>query len=1097
MKESRNKRSRPGWLLVALPVCLILVVIWGLSRERTQLPQVSQTSSILFSEICTKNETVIADNQENYRDYIELYNSGADINLAGYSLTDGRRESAPFGDLIVPEGGYCLLFIDKELTGFSLGAAGGDCIQLISPDGTIAAQVITQPLEEDQVMLWSETGYTISREATPGFSNDKAGLQAFRTGTESDDLPLKISEVLTENATACPDERGEFGDVVELHNTGSIPVNLGQYCLSDTPEARFRYRLPNVMLEPNGYILIFCDGDNYLGENGEIHANFALSKGDVLCLTAADGRYAACPVQFPGEDVSLALDGEGNYKNASVSLGYANDENGIECYVNSRMDETAPLVINEVLLSASQVPYLGESTDVVEIFNRSNQVVSTAGWYLSDGEDPYSYPLPAAKLQPGESMVIPCSREETGFALSQRDVLCLYTPQFRWASRVCCGETAEGQSIIRTENGLYTTGAVSLGYANTPEGVQQFEAGRQPEGLRISELMSANYSYLKGSYGKTSDWVELYNGGDTAVQLKEYAFGESLEELGAYPLPDIVLEPGAYCVIFLSDKMETYQAGRQYLPFNLASEGAGLYLTHGEELTDYVIIPQLPTDAAYGRAADSYGFGVLQKGTPGEKNTAGAELTAAPVAATAQGTYELEGVLEVVLSGNGTIYYTTDCTKPTTASTPYTGPIMLTETTVIRAIACEEGKLPSQAVDLTYVINEGHGLPVVSLVTAPADLWDYYTGIYMEGPGADPVFPHPGANYWQPWEKAATVSLFETDGGGFSSPCGLAIFGAYSRALSIKPFSCFFRDTYGAGELNYPLFGEEGLNSYESFVLRCGGQDFLKARVRDVLMTSLVGEQTNVAVQKYRPVVLYLNGEFWGVYFIREKISENYVAGNYNVLPEDVTLCEANGSDSPEYMALRAYVKSHDLSQQEHYDYVCSQIDVENYIDYILAEIYVANSDNGNIKFFKTTEGKWTWILYDTDYGFADADSNTFLTHLNPGGTGHANAFSTVLINGLLRNPDFKEQFLRRLAWQMDNIWTEENVNARLDELQALMGADMKKDQDRWFRHAGSWEYHMDLLRTYVAARNRNMVQFARDYFGLTADQMRDYGFHI
>lgn len=1090
-----RKRKKSLWLVIVLVICLLAAAVWGISREQAQNPQLMEDTGLVFSEICSKNGSVIADNQENYRDYIEIYNGGADINLVGYTLTDGRKESAPFGDLLIPAGGYSLIFVDKELTGFSIGAAGGDCIQLLSPDGAIAAQVTTQPLTEDQVMLRTAVGYEVSMDASPGFPNTKAGLQAFRKGTESNELSLKISEVLTENTSSCPDERGNFGDVVELHNTGSCPVWLGEYCLSDTPEARFRYRLPGMMLEAGAYVLIYCDGDNYLSEQGDIHANFALSKGDVLCLTAGDGSYATCPVQFPGEDLSLALDAEGMYQTAAVSLGYANDENGIQSYVNSRMDAVAPLVVNEVLLSASQVPYMGKRTDVVEILNRSSQAVSTAGWYLSDGEDPYSYPLPEAQLQPGESMVIPCSREETGFGLSQKDVLCLFTPQFRWASRVACAGAGAGQSILRTEDGLYTVGAVSLGYANTPEGLQQYETGRQPEELRITELMSANYSYLRGPYGETSDWVELYNGGTAAVQLSEYAFSKSLEELGAYPLPDMVLEPGAYCVIYLSDKPEAYQMGRKYLPFTLSSEGDLLYLTHGEILTDYVILPQLPTDAVYGR--DGARFSILQKGTPGGENTAGAELTAAPAAATAQGVYTQEGGLEVVLTGNGTIYYTTDCTKPTTASTPYTGPIVLTETTVVRAIACEEGKLPSAVVDMTYVINEGHTLPVVSLVTQPADLWDYNTGIYMEGPGASPEFPHPGANYWQPWEKAASVSLFETDGSGFSSPCGLAIFGAYSRALAIKPFSCFFRDTYGAGELNYPLFGDAGLNSYESFILRVGGQDFLKARVRDVLITSLVGEQTNVPVQKYRPVVLYLNGEYWGVYFIREKINENYVAGNFNVPAAEVTLCEANGSDSPEYMALMAYVKSHDLSKQEYYDYVCSQIDVENYIDYILAEIYVANSDNGNIKFFKTAAGKWTWILYDTDYGFADAGTNTFVTHLNPGGTGHANAFSTALINGLLRNPDFKEQFLRRLAWQIDYIWTEENVNARLDELLALMGTEMVRDQDRWFRHAGSWEYHMEFLRTYAAARNTKIVQFAKEYFGLTDAQMREYGFHV
>ena len=363
------------------------------------------------------------------------------------------------------------------------------------------------------------------------------------------------------------------------------------------------------------------------------------------------------------------------------------------------------------------------------------------------------------------------------------------------------------------------------------------------------------------------------------------------------------------------------------------------------------------------------------------------------------------------------------------------------------------------------------------------------------GPNASEEFPYDGANFWQDWERQANVSLLETDGSGFSINCGISIFGAYSRALDMKGFEIKFRDSYGAGSLDYALFGDEGLKTFESFVLRCSGQDCFKSRMRDVLMTSLVADYTNVAVQKYKPVVFYLNGEFRGVYYIREKATANYVAGNYNVSLEDVIITGANGTDKQEYRDLLNYVSTHDMTQQAHYDYVCSIVDIDNYIDYIVAEIYIGNTDNGNIRFFTTTGGKWTWIMYDTDYGFADVYYDSVKEHLNPAGTGSDNAFSTQLINALLQNPTFRDAFIRRIAWQMNSIWTKENVLARIDELEALIGPDMVRDCAWRESSISRWQTHISTLRNFVVERNKVLPRFVQSYFSLTDQQMLDYGF--
>ena len=1103
MKKSQrifNSANKKQWLLLSIfAVVLAIVLVWGLTGGNPAVRASVKATGLVFSEVCTKNASIVADNDGAYRDYVELYNGGEDINLKGYCLTDGQSKSKPFGDFPMPKDSYCLIFLDKEVTGFSLKSMGGECLSLMSPTGWVVAQVNTLQMSDDQVMLYTETDYVVSKDATPGFSNDRAGMHAFRQGEEAENAVLQISEVLTENMTSLPDETGRFSDVVELYNSGDTAIFLGEYTLSDSADDRFRYRLPAVTLQAGAYALVYCDGENYLGENGEIHANFGLSRGDTLCLTDRDGRYTTHPVQFPGQDVSLALDREGNYKESAVSLGYANADNGIAAFAESRMAATADLVVSEVLLSATEVPYMGQFVDAVELWNCSQKTVNTAGWYLSDGSDPYEYPLPEQELKPNARIIIPCSQETTGFALSRRDTLYLMTPQWKWASSVPCSGVQVGQSIqMIDDNGknIYANGVVSLGYENTPAGAEAYEKSRVPQGLRISELMSANLSYIKGSYGKTWDWIELYNGGKEAVNLKDYCFSKADGELGAYPLPDKTLKPGSYCVILLSDKDASFPSGYFRLPVNLSSQGESVYLSQNGMVVDYAQVPALPSDISYGRERGDGAFACLSVPTPGQKNAGGAEISATPQAKTAQGIYATPTV-EVSLGGNGTVYYTTDCTIPTTESTRYTGPIQLTQTTVIRAISYEKGKLPSQVLDLTYIVNEGHALPVVSLVTEPDNLWSEETGICAEGPNASPEFPHKGANYWQDWERPVTVSLFEKDGSGFSEPCGISIHGAYSRALSMKGFALAFRDSYGAGSLDYPLFGQDGLDSYESFVLRCSGQDVFKSRMRDVLMTSLIGDYTTVAVQDYKPVVLYINGEFWGVYYIREKARESYVAGHYNVDVKDVTLTGANGVDTPEYMDVLYYAHEHDLSQQEHYEYVTSRVDIDNYIDYIIAEIYIANPDNGNIRYFKTVDGKWKWIMYDTDYGFSSAGQNTVHEHLNPAGTGSGDAFSTKLINGLLKNPQFKEQFIRRIAWQINNVWTESNVNARIDELEGLIAQDMIRDCAKRESSYNTWKSYVSALRGFAPARNKQLPKLVQAYFDLTDAQMTQYGFAI
>lgn len=1082
-------------LLGLLAVIGLAAVMLGQDQSQ-DTPAAVYTGELEITEICARNDSIIADNSGRYRDYIELYAPEQDVCLLGFTLTDGKKTSEPLGDITIRAGQYRIIFLSDEETGFSLGASGSDTIQVKTPAGGIAAQANTTAMASDQVMLLQDGKYIVTDQASPGFANDARGLAAFREGFAQTEPELVINELMVHNESTLPDENGIFSDVVELWNVTDRTLNLSDFFLSDSQQRRFAYRMPDMELGPGEYLVIYLDGENYIAD-GYIHANFGLSRGESLYLTDLSGGWQSLCGDEAGEDESLQRGQTGGYTVGTPSLGYANTQEGAAQAQADRTNSESPLVISEVLLSNSGMPYEGVLGDFVELHNRSDEAVSTAGWYLSDGGDPYGYPLPQMQLQPGEYLVIRCSGEETGFGLSRGETLMLTGPDYRHAPLVTCVEGEAGQSISLVETGeetAYVFGTVSLGYGNDQQGHESYMLAQQPQGLQISELMSNNYSYLRGPYGATCDWIELYNAGTEGVDLSGYALTDNPKYPGKYQLPQVTLAPGEYCTILLSEDSGKARQGYQVLPMGISSKGEQIYLTSGEQVVDFVFVPELGVDEAYGRAAGSSFFSQLAKPTPDGGNSKTAAVSADPVAVTAPGSYDGVEYLDVELSAPGEIYYTTNCTEPGRDDRRYTGPIRITKTTVLRVVCYEEGKTRSDVIDLTYLLNENDSLSVVSIVTSPGNLWDYETGIYVDGPNISSEYPYNGANYWMNWERAASISLYEADGSdGFSVNCGLKIFGGYSRANKKKSFACMFRKRYGDSRLEYPVFGEGSLPYYEALVLRASGQDVFESRMRDEVITSLASDLLGLAVQDYRPVALYLNGEYWGVYYIREKINDQYVYGHFGVDVEDVTMTHWSGGDCSQYVALRDYARRHDLSKQEHYDYIASQIDLENYTDFMITQIWCNNKDAGNVKYFTSPGRKWTWILFDMDLAFREPNHDPMPYLMNPS-LGFDITTRTFAVR-LMDNDEYRDYFIRRTAWQINNVWTEENIIERIDQIQAMIAEDMVKDTKRWNTRYSTWEREVEELREFARERTGYLVPILQDYFGLTDQQMKDYGF--
>ncbi len=1078
-------------LLVAATVALLPLGGRGAS------PKAEYAGKLVITEICAKNESILADNNGKYRDYIELYAPRSAVNLKGFALSNGEVTGLPLGDITVEAGGYRVIFLDKETAGFSLDASGGDTVQLKAPDGTVAAQANTAAMGQDQVMALVDGKFILTNDASPNFPNSAEGLSAFRQGSVQNDPQLVISEVLISNESTLPDEQGIFSDVVELYNSGAEPIYLGGFFLSDDPAQRFAYRLPDAYLEAGSYLTLFCDGEGYTAPSGQLHANFSLTRGESLYLTDGTGAYVQVQCQSLGEDISWALAEDGSFAPGLPSLGFANTAEGAEQAASVRVNPGSPLLISEVVSADSGMPYGGKISDYVEICNCSAQTVNTQGWFLSDGADPYAYPLPEQTLEPGQCLVIPCDRETTGFGLAPGESLMLTGPDFRCAPLVACAEAEPGMSISLisdAEDTAYTMAPVSLGFENADTGQESYLLAQQPKGLQISEVMASNYSFLRGREDTACDWVELYNAGVEAVDLSAYSITDDPRRPGEFQLPQRTIKPGEYCVILLTEDPAKGAAGYDAIAMELSAQGEWLYLYRDGLVEDFVGIPAVEADDAYGRAPGSSLFSLLEKATPGKGNTGVAAESCAVVALTAPGKYDGVEYVDVELSAPGAIYYTTDCTAPNRSDRLYSGPIRLTKTTVLRVICYEEGKRASKVVDLLYAVNEGDSLPIVSLVTEPRYLWSDEVGIYTEG--ADPgPFPYKNANYFHSWERPASISLYENDGSGFSQNCGVTIFGGSSRMLRKKAFACIFRKSYGKGQLDYPVFGEESLPYYEALVLRAGGQEATKTRFKDEMITSFASDYLGLPVQDYRPVVLYLNGEYWGIYFIREKLNEHYVSGHYGLDAEDVEICRWTGSSSSRYTQLKNFTQKKSMTNQDNYEYVLSQIDVENYVDYISAQIWIGNRDTVNVRCFGAPGYRWTWIYFDADKSFTEPEYNT-LNWFTRSDLTLDDAGRTFIVR-LVTNPEFKEYYMRRLAWQMREVWTEENLMPYIDRFYEMLRPDMEKECKRWGTGYATWEAQVEQLRDFARHRNEYLVGHIQRRYSLTDEQMVAYGFPV
>ena len=442
-------------------------------------------------------------------------------------------------------------------------------------------------------------------------------------------------------------------------------------------------------------------------------------------------------------------------------------------------------------------------------------------------------------------------------------------------------------------------------------------------------------------------------------------------------------------------------------------------------------------------------------------------------------------------------FYTTDGTKPTKYSKRLPSTIRISGNTVFRlTYYSKEGKRGDTT--LSYFTEKNHNLPVISLITDPSNFFDYTRGIYVKGCCADSIDPYLGANFWKNWERNVNITFFEPNGKiGFSQDAGVKIFGGYSVGRPQKSLAIIARSTYGNKRFNHQIFPSMQEDKFKSFLLRNAGSDMQEAHVRDVFATQLV-KSTGIDIQEYRPTVVYLNGEYWGIYNLREKINEHYIESHYNIDKDSLIIMrhrngKQHGSVKP-YRNLISYLSRNRLVERKALDYVSSQMDIDNYILYNICETYTANGDaGGNIRYFKgvNPSTKWRWIFYDLDMGLNMSYSKQHLENTIQDFTTSSSekwpnpAWSTLIIRKILENDSLKHLYINQFCDLLNTNFSKTFANQTLDRLVKDVESEIDFHLKRWKISRKGYDKSVQDLRLFINERPQVLFKHLQEKFNL------------
>ncbi len=932
----------------------------------------------------------------------------------------------------------------------------------------------------------------------------RGGTLAIRQNAEESGT-VHLNELMSDNVSTWISETGEAPDWIEIINSGNEPVEIGKYSLMLQSKINRAFSFPEYTLQPGECKLIYAGGLNMSTAGDEWNAPFKLSPsgGEMLILLNAQGK-AVDSVTLPelDEDAAYARGADDEWTVVKKATPGASNNSSTVPHAGIVEIEADAVELSEGM--SGNTLYFpdenGQYHDYIELHNTSSSEVNLEGWYLSDSSDKLKrWAFPNVTLPAGGYLAVHCSgydRTENvdhlhaDFRLSgDGENVYLTRPDGQTVSIMEMPALNSDQAYSLLDGVWSTELAPTPGRENSIETAAQINEqifGDKSGALCLYEIMAS-------AEDQEYDWIEIYNGSGQAVDLSDYGLSDDTKRPRKWQFPaGTIIQPGQYLGVFLSGKQAQTVGNFLNANFSLSSQGGYTVCLSDPQgkVLDAVYLPRQYSGSSYGRMWGERGFFYFETGTPGVANAGAHYRTRAEeaVCSVEGGLFSKGDSFSVELSApeGSRIYYTLDCSDPDETSTLYTGPIAVNGTTILRSRVYRDGCMPSVADTQSYLydVSNDSGVYVISLVSDMDNLMGAENGIM--------------SNYTQEWEREAHIELFTADGECvLSQGCDISLHGQDSRKLPIKSFNVAASSAYGDSRFRYPIFSERDYDSYQSILLRASGEDYNMSFMRDSVLSSLM-KDSSVMYQKCEIAVTYLDGQYYTLYYIRERINKHSICQfeGWEGMENEIDLVKGNESvvqgSNASFEALLDWIRNNDTSTDAAYEYLDSQIDIQNYIEYMSIQIFTGNTDTLNVRRYRNpmTDGKWRWALFDLDWAFFN-DTDSIGNWLTPGGTGAGGRTDNTLFIGCMKNPRFREEFLTYFGQKMATDFSTENVLAKFEERYERIEGVLPQYLERWGLTLNSG---IRKVVEYAQERPAKLIgKYFREAFNFTDAEMEKY----
>jgi hypothetical protein len=616
--------------------------------------------------------------------------------------------------------------------------------------------------------------------------------------------------------------------------------------------------------------------------------------------------------------------------------------------------------------------------------------------------------------------------------------------------------------------------------------------------IRINEVCASNGDIIPDGQGVFSDWIELRNFGDEPINLQGWWLSDNPAQPFKHQISESLwIEPGGYLLLWANNQPAQ---GPAHLNFSLDMQGEHVILhSETQEQVDAMGFGFSPENMSWSYVDMSGTWALTQQPTPlAENSTDGyAGVPEAPWFSIQNLFVEFPAQLTISHPIAQMVRYTLDGTVPDENSPILAGPIVLTENLCVRARAYAPGYLPGRVGTRCYLTQQSTELDVVTVALNHNDFWGP-SGIYT--------------NAFSGLEKAVSVGHYSPDGQQkYSLDMGVKIHAPDGRPQ--KSLRFYARSIYGQSSLDHQLFPDKNIDSFKRFVLRNAGNDgrdspLSRTGLRDPLITWLYRSiDSDYGRAAYRPVHLYLNSNYWGIYNMRERQDEHWIKSNYGYEPGTYDFLERTADVPSTFSAISGNWDDYnlmynaaidlDLSQPENYAIIKDWMNIRNFCDYQLTQILICNQDHlsNNMKFWKPYDNsrKWEWIIWDTDWGFGTyypsyphgyPTWNALNFSLSNWG-GWTSNVETLLFQNLVESPEFLETLCTRAADLHNSYFLPNRIIGKLHEYRDEIIGDIAMQFDRWGNSMLNWTNRLDYMESFITERPGYYLQHFTDRFDL------------